>query len=60
MKEQYVILSYNPHLKVWTPERWGYSNEIVLYDDFYEALHDCHKGDRIVKYSQYLATYGED
>ena len=53
MKEQYIILEHNPHLNTWTPARWGFSNEIVTYDTFYEALHDCHKGDRIIKLSQY-------
>ena len=50
--EKYVILE--KRLDSWFVTRWGFSG--VTYDTFYEALHDCHKGDRIIKYSQYLQS----
>lgn len=53
MNEKYIILEHNEHLDSWRPKRWIFSNEIVTYDNFYEALHDCSKGEKIVKLSQY-------
>ena len=53
--EQYVILYKNSEGK-WLPYTNIYSEDVELYDSFYEALHDCRKGERIVKYSQYLAS----
>ena len=55
--EKYVILYKNKVDGRWLPYTHVLcSDEVVLYDSFYEALHDCRKGERIVKYSQYLAT----
>jgi len=55
--EKYVILYKSRVDGRWLPYTHElYSDEAVLYDSFYEALHDCRKGGRIVKYSQYLAT----
>jgi len=55
--EQYVILYKNKGDGRWLPHTNELcSDEAVLYDSFYEALHDCRKGERIVKYSQYFSS----
>lgn len=55
--EKYVILYKSNVDGRWLPHaHQSWSDDVVLYDSFYEALHDCRKGERIVKYSQYLAT----
>ena len=54
--EKYVILYKSRIDGRWLPYTYQFSDEVVLYDSFYEALHDCHKGERIVKYSQYLSS----
>ena len=55
--EKYVILYKSKVDGSWLPYTFQLcSDEVVLYDSFYEALHDCRKGERIVKYSQYLAS----
>jgi len=51
-KEQYVILELRGTGDYCVAR--GYYDWVVTYDSFYEALHDCHKGDRIIKYSEYL------
>lgn len=47
-KPPFVVLNQHPVFGHWEPLRWVDTDEIVTYDTYSEALHDCRKGSKIV------------
>ena len=51
--KKYVVLCKHPTFGCWEPLRWVSNDEVVVYDSYYEALHDCRKGSKIVTTEQW-------